>query len=113
MYQGADFSFYMTLTAVDGTAINISSYQFASQMKKSAFSANVAANIVCTIVDGANGNLSLTMSSANTGNLQAGKYLYDVLANTGSTLVRLSQGIMTVSAGITNVIPPNEGIPAL
>lgn len=113
MYQGADFSYSITLTAADGTFINISSYLFASQLKQSLYNANVAGNLTCTVVDGPNGNLSLSMTAANTGNLAAGKYFYDVLANNAGVFSRLSQGIMTVSAGVTNITPPNQGIPAL
>jgi len=100
--QGSDFSVNLDLTNDDGSVINIAGYSFTSSIRKSYYSANVTANLTVAIANAASGNVSLSMNSATTANVKAGRYLYDVrMVRTDSKISRVIEGIITVSPQIT------------
>ena len=95
MDQGADFRTVVNLTdEITNTNLNLSGYQIRSQMRRSYYSANAAATINCAITDAS--------TSANTSNIKAGRYLFDLEATdaTGFTS-RVLEGIITVTPEIT------------
>lgn len=100
--QGTTFETTLSLTNDDATTINVTNYSFDSQIRKSFYSNNAVANITVSIVDAPNGNVKLAMTPANTANIKAGRYLYDVLM-TDSTGVktRVIEGIITVTPRVT------------
>ena len=100
--QGSDFSINLDLTNDDGSTINVTSYTFNSSIRKSYYSANVTANINITVANASSGNVVLSMNAATTSNIKAGRYLYDVkMVRSDSTIVRVIEGIITVSPQIT------------
>jgi hypothetical protein len=71
-------------------------------MRRSHISANASGNIVCTIVDASNGSIVMSMTSANTANLQAGRHVFDVKSIDGDGAVkRLLEGMVTVTPRVT------------
>lgn len=101
--QGSTFKNVIFLVDdVTNSFINVSNYVFSSQMRRSYYSANVSANITCTITDSSNGEVTLTMTAANTANLKPGQYLYDVKFTDDEGVVsRFLEGIVTVTPQIT------------
>lgn len=110
--QGADFGATILVVNPDQTPVNVANAQVSSQIKTSYFSTNAYANLTCTVVDGANGNVNISMSAANTANLQAGPYVYDVLMVLNGATSKLMKGNFYVQPGVTNIIPPYEGLPS-
>jgi len=105
--QGADFSKSMRMTNADGTPINVASYVFAGQLKYSFFTANASANLVITKTDATNGNISIILDRANTANLRAGQYVYDVTSiDSSNNKTRILQGNFNLNPGVTGVTPP-------
>jgi hypothetical protein len=103
MDQGCSFSLRITV-ANDSTnaAINIASSSFASQLRRSPFSTNATANLVCTVVDGSNGILQISLASGNTHNIKAGRYVYDVVMTDNTGLkTRVLEGVMDVYPEVT------------
>lgn len=101
--QGATFNHTITL-ADDrtNTPINIAGYSIYSQMRKSYYSQNASANIVCTITDAANGDIQLYLSAANTSNLQPIRYVWDVFTVDGSGVVeKVVDGVIHVNPRAT------------
>jgi hypothetical protein len=100
--QGATFSATLDLTNDDGTPINVANNTFLCQIRKSYYSSSVAANVTVNILDSTNGHVQLTLSDANTANVRAGRYLFDLkmTSNTGTTL-RIIEGIMTVNPQVS------------
>lgn len=100
--QGATFNTTITLDDVSGAAMNLVGYTASSQMKKSYYSSNSSATFT-TSTGGANGTVSLNLTSANTANIYPGRYLYDVYVtnSTGTTRTRVLEGIINVSPQIT------------
>ena len=103
MDQGATFNNTLNITDdISGAKVNIAGYLVRSQMRRSYYSANATANIVCTIVDAANGAILMSLPSSNTSNIKAGRYLFDVeTVDTGGTTTRILEGLITVSPEIT------------
>jgi hypothetical protein len=100
--QGADFSFDMTVTNDDGTSKNITGYNFSSSMKKSYYSANVAANLTSTIINASGGVVRFSINAANNSTIKAGRYLFDVKQiDTSNNVTRIVEGLITVNPGIT------------
>lgn len=101
--QGATFSASVDLANDDGSAINVTGYQFTSQLRKSYYSANATATLQITVTNAASGNLLLQLDSANTSNIKPGRYLFDLKMNntSTSTTTRVLEGIVTVTPQVT------------
>lgn len=103
MDQGATFESNLTITDdITNVAANISGYVINSQMRRSYYSANATANLVCTIVDAPTGNVQITLGAANTAAIRPGRYLFDVdTTDLNGKVVRILEGIINVTPGVT------------
>lgn len=101
--QGTTFNNIINLTDdVTNAYINVSGYVVRSQMRRSYYSANASATITCTITDAPNGEITMSMTAANTANLKAGRYLYDVeIVDTNGNVSRILEGIISITPEIT------------
>lgn len=100
--QGTTFESTLDLVADDGSAINVAGYVFSGQIRKSYYSANATANLVISISDSANGNVLVSLNSATTANIAAGRYLYDIkMTDTANTVTRIVEGVITVTPQVT------------
>ena len=103
--QGSDFFTTINLND-DNTNLpqNVSSYTVTSSMRRSLLSPNASSNLVCTLSDAANGEITIKMSAANTANLRAGQYFFDVKVrdtNAYYEYSRLLEGVIFVTPSIT------------
>ena len=69
-------------------------------MRKSYYSTS-ANTLTATITGNANGEITLSMTAANTALLSPGRYMYDLVITTGSTKTRVVEGIINVLPGVT------------
>ena len=100
--QGSDYSTTITLNDVDGSAYDLSNYTGKSQMRKSYYSTNATAEFVITISDPTTGVIGINLDSANTANIAAGRYVYDVVIKTESNVkTRVLEGIVNVLPQVT------------
>lgn len=101
--QGTTFNKVITVKdANTNSLINVSGYTVTGQIRKSYYSANISGNLVCAVTDAGNGEITLTMTAANTSNLKDGKYVYDVKAvDANNTTTRLLEGILIVTPQVT------------
>jgi nucleoside-triphosphatase THEP1 len=103
--QGTTFNNVINITDdTTNTPVNVFGYTVTSQMRRSYYSANATANIICTVTDAPNGEITMTMSSSNTANIKAGRYLFDVktIDETETSIVsRILEGIITVTPQTT------------
>ena len=98
---GATFSLEITIKNDNGTGKNLTSHTFNSQLRKSYYS-STANNFTATITGTANGEITLSMTAANTALLTPGRYLYDlVITAPAGTKTRVVEGIVNVLAGVT------------
>jgi hypothetical protein len=71
-------------------------------MRRSYYSTNVSANIVCTITNAANGEITMSLGSSNTAAIKAGRYLFDIRTTDPFNVTsRILEGIITVTPEIT------------
>ena len=99
--QYATFSTTVNVEDSAGTAINLFGYSAASQIRKSYYSSS-SNNFTATITGNANGEITLSMTAANTANLTPGRALYDlVITAPNGTKTRVVEGIVNVLGGVT------------
>lgn len=101
--QGTTFNNIINLTDdTTNTPINIYGYSVSSQIRRSYYSANITGNIVCTITNTSNGEITMTITAANTSNIKPGRYVFDVkTTDTSNTVSRVLEGIITVNPSVT------------
>lgn len=102
MEQGTSFSTTITLDDVYGNVYDLIGYTASSQMRKSYYSSNATATFTSSI-DTNKGTITLTLPSATTANIAAGRYVYDtIIQNTANNVVtRILEGIVDVSPRVT------------
>ena len=99
--QGTDYATTITLDGVNGMPFNLSNYIAKSQIRKSYYSSS-ANSFTASVTGIANGEITLSMTAANTANLTPGRYLYDLVITAPSgTKTRVVEGIVNVLAGVT------------
>jgi hypothetical protein len=99
--SGATFSTEITVSNSDGTAKNLDGYTARSQMRKSYY-ATTSTTFDVNISDSASGTITMGLTAANTANIKAGRYVYDVEIEDGQgSVTRIFEGIVTVSPNVT------------
>ena len=97
--QGTTFNTTFTIEDDTGTPIDFTTYSANSQMRKS-YTSSTAYTFDTSLAS--NGVITLSMSANTTGNITAGRYLYDLEVQDGSGIrSRLVEGIVTVTPQIT------------
>lgn len=101
--QYANFSTTVNVEDSSGNAINLYGYSAASQIRKSYYS-TTATNFTATVTGVANGEITISMTAANTANITPGRYLYDlVITSPDSIKTRVVEGIVVVMPGVTQI----------
>ena len=98
--QGATFSANIQFLDNNKSPISLTGYSARSQMRRSYSSAN-ATTFTANITNATTGNVSISLTSSQTANLIAGRYIYEIEANIADTIVRIVEGIVTVNPGVT------------
>jgi len=96
--QGTTFNTIISLTDDSGNPLDLSVYTAESQIRKSYSSSNaVNFNISLSL-----GEITLSLDSNTSGNLTAGRYVYDVIVTDSSnTITRVVEGIVTVNPSVS------------
>jgi hypothetical protein len=106
--QGATWSVTVLYKNSDGTAINLTGFTAAMQVRQQ-YSSETAELTLSSpsngiVITGATGTVLITISAAQTRALEEGYYVYDVELTSPSALVtRLIQGQLTVAPEVTRV----------
>ena len=99
--QGASFSTTINVSDSAGAAINLYGYTASSQMRKS-FYATSNTTISATVTGNSNGEITLSMTAANTAALTPGRQVFDLLITSPSAIkTRVVEGIIVISPGVT------------
>jgi hypothetical protein len=99
--QYASFSSTINVEDTAGDAINLYGYSASSQLRKSFYS-TTATSFTASVTGIANGEVTISMTSANTANLTPGRYMYDVIITSPqSVTTRVVEGIVVVAPGVT------------
>lgn len=99
--QYATFSTTINVEDSNGDAINLYGYSASSQLRKSYYSSS-ANNFTAAVTGIANGEITLSMTAANTATITPGRYVYDlVITSPEGAKTRVVEGIVNVLAGVT------------
>lgn len=100
--QGTDFSATIDVVDANNEAFDLTNYTAAAQMRKNYASAT-AYTFNCSD-NNSLGQITLQMTSNTTVNIDPGRYLYDVeITSIGGEIIRVVEGIITVTPGITRI----------
>ena len=98
--QGTDYSTTINLTDDNDNIVTLTGYTANGQIRKTYSSSN-AVNFGITL-EANTGIVSLSLTDAQTANLVAGRYVYDVfLYNAANVASRIVEGIITVTPRVT------------
>ena len=99
--QGTTFNRIITLQE-NGSAMNLTGYSVASQIRSTHDSGTVVGTITCTISNASAGQITLSMTNSVTSAIEEGIYVYDIEITSGSgTVTRILEGKVTVSPEVT------------
>lgn len=100
--QGTTYSVTVGVTDDTGSARDLSGYSGRAQIRRSYYTTTNTAFTV-TIDNPGDGEIVLSLTDAQTSNLKAGRYVYDVeLVNDSTSAVeRIVEGIITVYPEVT------------
>lgn len=99
--QGATFNTVITVSDGTGVSQNLSGYTARSQMRKSYYS-STKQDFLVSVTSPGSGEITMSMSAANTSNLTPGRYVYDVEIDDGAgEITRIFEGIITVLPNVT------------
>ena len=97
--QGTDFYTSITLDDVNGDPYDLTGIAAKGQIKKSYYSSKETSHFTIIINDPPTGVINMSVPSANTANIAAGRYVYDVI------IKDQANNVTRVLEGIVNVIP--------
>ena len=96
IYQGDTYLHELRIRNSSNTAINITGRTYTGQLRKSK-SSETAISFTTSITDGANGVLTFSLTPAQTSNISAGSYIYDLQEVNGQITTTLITGPAIVS----------------
>ena len=105
IHTGADFSANFNVVDTSSSAFNFESWTGSSQMTKSVSigsSSYPTATFNVGFTSAAGGKFSLSLDSNSTRSLVEGRYIYDILVSSGSTVYRIVDGNILVKPGISS-----------
>ena len=100
--QGANLTSTITVTDTQGDAVNLTTYSASSQLRKSYYSSS--ANTISAIITGnSNGQITLSMTAANTAALTPGRYVFDLIITNSvdNSVTRVIEGTAVVLPSVT------------
>jgi hypothetical protein len=104
--QGADWFITVVYKNSTGTAINLTGYTAALQIRDTYADSTTDLSLTSPsggiVITGATGTISITATAAQTAAIAAGTYVYDLeITSSGGIVTRLIQGRISVSPQVT------------
>ena len=99
--SGADYSQDYDMLETGGGTIDLTNYTAKAQLRKHKGSAT-AVSFTVAFPNRIEGKINMSIPSWTTGNLKEGRYVYDVLIGSGSSVYRIVSGDVLVIAGISS-----------
>jgi len=91
----------VTMKDGTGTAINITGRTYSAQLRSTIQDSAPLATFTCSVVSGAAGTLSATLSSTTTGALADGDGVWSLRETNGSTITTLLEGPVKIALSPT------------
>ena len=102
--QGSTYSNIITVASSTGSALDLTNYTVASQIRKS-YGSSTAYDFTASVYNAVDGKVRLQLTSTESSAIPAGRYLYDIeITNTNtSAKTRILEGIVVVTPEITQI----------
>jgi hypothetical protein len=104
--QKASFRVKLNVQSSGGTPVDLSGYTVLSKYKTEVGASDASAKPFSTVItNAATGEITLSLTAAETAQLTLPRYVYDLVITETSTgyRTRIAEGKITVSAGVTPV----------
>ena len=99
--QGTTFTASIDCTAADNSALNLTGYTVAAQLRKT-YDSTTKTDFTAIIANATTGRLQISLTPAQTGALSAGRYVYDVEITDGNGIItRVVEGQVEITPGVT------------
>ena len=98
--QGSDFSSVVTVSNSDGALVDLTGYTYRGQIRKT-YSSSTAVDFTVTANTPTNGELTITLTAAQTGAMKAGRFVYDVEIDLANVVTRVVEGQLEVTPRVT------------
>lgn len=99
---GTDFTKVYTVKNSDGSAFNLTNYTAVSKLKKFPDSSTVAASFASSITSANSGQITVSIASTLTANLDPGRYYYDIVVTSGiGTISKVYTGMALLNPSIS------------
>ena len=105
IHTGADFSASFNVVNTSNSAFNFESWTGSSQMTKSTSIGSTsypAATFNVGFTSAAGGKIKISLGSTATRTLSEGRYVYNLLVSSGSTVYSLTNGNVLIIPGISS-----------
>lgn len=98
--QGTTFSLTITINDQYGDVKNLTDYTAAAQLRKSYYS-STATDFTAEITGPTDGEVTISLTAAQTSGLKAGRYVYDIEIESTEETLRVLEGIIVVNPEVT------------
>ena len=105
IYGGSNFAADFNITDTGSVAYDLTGFTGSSQISKSvAVGATLGVKGTFTVgfTSAADGKIRVSYGATQTGELSAGRYVYNVLVSSGTTIYSIANGNVLVYAGISS-----------
>jgi len=86
----------------NGSAMNLTGYSVASQMRSTHDSSSIVATFSGTVSNASSGQITLSLTNSQTSAIEEAIYVYDVEITSGTgTVTRILEGTITVTPEVT------------
>jgi hypothetical protein len=99
--QGSTYSISIELSDANDNPLDLSDYTIHAQLRKSYGSTTYTAFTTSSGEDPEDGVITLSLTAQQTGALRSGRYVYDVEIVDGSEVIRVLEGIITITPEVT------------
>jgi len=99
--QGSTFSASVDVTDVEDNILVLTGYTVAAQLRKT-YGSSTAVDFLASVSNATGGEITISLTPAQTNALVAGRYVYDVeITSAGGTVTRVIEGQLEVTPGVT------------
>lgn len=99
--RGDTETLVVTMTTDDTTPINITGRTYRAQIRSSQDSTTIKASFTCAVSNGAAGQVTCTLSAADSATLPVGIAFWDLEENASGVITTVMSGTVTVLADVT------------
>lgn len=100
--QGTTYSLTINVADATGAAVNLTGYTLRAQLRKSYGATSYTSFTTSAGADPTDGELTISLTDAQTSALKSGRYVYDIeIVDTSSVVTRVLEGIVTITPEVT------------